>query len=390
MPGIRPASHFMKLIHLSDLHLGKRVNEFSMLEDQAYILKKILHILDDEAPDAVLIAGDVYDKPVPPAEAVQLFDDFLVQLAKRKLPVLTISGNHDSPERLSFANRLIDESGIHLSPVYHGTVEPFTLQDAYGPVHLYMLPFVKPVHVRRFFPDAEINSYTDAMAAAIGQMQVDPAVRNVLITHQFVTGAQRSDSEEISVGGTDNIDAAVFSGFDYVALGHIHNPQNMDSGRIRYCGSPLKYSFSEAGRAKSVTVVELGEKGQQPVIREVPLVPLRDMVELKGSYEELTLHSYYENTSYQEDYVHITLTDEEDIPDAVAKLRVIYHNLMKLDYDNARTRHTAEIGGAQDIETRSPLELFADFYEQQNGVPLSEEQTGFMASLIENIWEDAQ
>lgn len=376
----------MKLIHLSDIHLGKRVNEFSMLEDQAHILKKILAVVDEEKPDGVLIAGDVYDKSVPSTEAVQLFDDFLVRLAKRKLPVFIISGNHDSPERLSFANRLIDAVGIHLAPVYSGVVEPVTLSDEYGPVNVYMLPFIKPAHVRGFFPDTEITGYSDAVAAAIGRMNIDKTQRNVLITHQFVTGAQRSDSEELSVGGTDNIGAEVFCDFDYVALGHIHGPQNMDSGRIRYCGSPLKYSFSEAAQQKSVTVAELKEKGTLE-IHTVPLIPRRDMVELKGSYQQLTLREFYENTTYQEDYTHITLTDEEDIPDAVAKLRALYHNLMKLDYDNTRTRHSAAISGAENVETRSPIDLFAEFYELQNGLPMSAEQTELVASLIEKIWE---
>lgn len=376
----------MKLIHLSDIHLGKRVNEFSMLEDQAHILKKILAVVDEEKPDGVLIAGDVYDKSVPSTEAVQLFDDFLVRLAERKLPVFIISGNHDSPERLSFANRLIDAVGIHLAPVYNGVVEPITLSDEYGPVNVYMLPFIKPAHVRGFFPDTEITSYSDAVAAAIGRMNIDKTQRNVLITHQFVTGAQRSDSEELSVGGTDNIGAEVFCDFDYVALGHIHGPQNMDSGRIRYCGSPLKYSFSEAAQQKSVTVAELKEKGTLE-IHTVPLIPRRDMVELKGSYQQLTLREFYENTTYQEDYTHITLTDEEDIPDVVAKLRAVYHNLMKLDYDNTRTRHSAAISGAENVETRSPIDLFAEFYELQNGLPMSAEQTELVASLIEKIWE---
>ena len=376
----------MKLIHLSDIHLGKRVNEFSMLEDQAHILKKILAVVDEEKPNGVLIAGDVYDKSVPSTEAVQLFDDFLVRLAERKLPVFIISGNHDSPERLSFANRLIDAVGIHLAPVYNGVVEPITLSDEYGPMNVYMLPFIKPAHVRGFFPDTEITGYSDAVAAAIGRMNIDKTQRNVLITHQFVTGAQRSDSEELSVGGTDNIGAEVFCDFDYVALGHIHGPQNMDSGRIRYCGSPLKYSFSEAAQQKSVTVAELKEKGTLE-IHTVPLIPRRDMVELKGSYQQLTLREFYENTTYQEDYTHITLTDEEDIPDAVAKLRAVYHNLMKLDYDNTRTRHSAAISGAENVETRSPIALFAEFYELQNGLPMSTEQTELVASLIEKIWE---
>ena len=378
----------MKLIHLSDLHLGKRVYEYSMLEDQAYILKKILNIIDDEKPDGVIIAGDVYDKSVPSAEAVQLFDDFLVQLSRRKQQVFVISGNHDSPERIAFGSRLMDASGIHLSPVYNGEITPFPMQDEYGTVDIYMLPFVKPAHVRRYSED-EIVSYTDVIRAVIAQMNVDPHHRSVLVTHQFVTGALRSESEEISVGGTDNVDAWVFEPFDYVALGHIHSPQNCGSEKIRYCGTPLKYSFSEARDKKSVTVVELAEKGNVSY-RTVELIPQHDLVELKGNYEALTLRSFYENTTWQEDYTHITLTDEEDIPDAVGKLRTVYHRLMKLDYDNKRTRTNAEIGGAAEVETKSPLELFADFYELQNNQPMSAEQSEFMQRLVEKTWEDAR
>ncbi len=377
----------MKLIHLSDLHLGKRVNEYSMLDDQEYILKKILGVIDEEQPDGVIIAGDVYDKSVPPAEAVQLFDEFLVSLARRKLEVFVISGNHDSPERIAFGSRIMDAGGIHMSPVYDGRIKPISLNDAYGPVDIYMLPFIKPAHVRRFHEDQEIVSYTDAVACAIADMCPDLSRRNVLVTHQFVTGAARSESEEISVGGSDNVDAEVFKEFDYVALGHIHSPQNCGSERIRYCGTPLKYSFSEAGDYKSVTVVELAEKGSLK-IRTAELVPKRDLVELKGTYEQLTLRSFYENTNWQEDYVHITLTDEEDVPDAIGKLRIIYHNLMKLDYDNKRTRAGVQVTGAEDVESRTPLELFAEFYELQNNQPMSEEQAAFMEQLIEKTWEE--
>ena len=376
----------MKLIHLSDLHLGKRVNEFSMLEDQQYILTEILQIIDREKPDGVMIAGDVYDKSVPSAEAVALLDDFLVRLAKRDLQVFLISGNHDSPERMAFGGRLMAQSGVHLAPVYDGKVSPSTLTDEYGPVNLYLLPFIKPAHVRRCFPEREILTYTDALAAAIEAMGVDPAQRNVLVTHQFVTGAARCDSEEISVGGTENVDVSVFGPFDYVALGHIHGPQQVGRETVRYCGTPLKYSFSEAKHQKSVTVVELGEKGAVSV-RTVPLTPMRDLAELRGTYEELTFRGFYQGTSYPRDYVHITLTDEEDIPDAVSKLRIIYPNLMKLDYDNKRTRAGIILEGAED-QQRSPLELLEEFYEKQNGQPMGEEQRTFAKSLMERIWEE--
>ena len=378
----------MKFIHLSDLHLGKRVNEYSMLEDQECILKKIINIIDDENPDGVIIAGDVYDKPVPSAEAVQLFDDFLVSLAKRNLRVFVISGNHDSAERIAFASRIMDAGGIHMSPVYNGVIKPISMQDEYGIVDIYLLPFIKPAHVRRFC-DEEITTYTDAVKYVVSKMNINPVNRNVLVTHQFVTGAKRSESEEISVGGTDNVDASVFENFDYAALGHIHSPQNCGLDKIRYCGTPLKYSFSEAKDKKSVTVVELAEKGNV-TYRTVELVPRHDLVELKGTYAELTLKSFYENTDWQEDYTHITLTDEEDVPDAVGKLRAVYHRLMKLDYDNKRTRTNAEIGGAAAVESKTPLELFSDFYELQNNQAMTVEQSEYMCKLIENTWEDEQ
>ena len=376
----------MKFVHLSDLHLGKRVNEYSMLEDQEYILTKIINIIDDEKPAGVIIAGDVYDKSIPSAEAVQMFDDFLTRLAKRNLQVFVISGNHDSPERMSFGSRLMDQSGIHISQVYSGKIEPFAMKDEHGIINVYMLPFVKPAHVKRF-SDESIESYTDAIRAAVAKMNADQSARNLLITHQFVTGATRSESEDISVGGSDNVDVSVFDGFDYVALGHIHSPQNCTSERVRYCGTPLKYSFSEAKDNKSVTIVDLAKKGSLSV-KTVSLVPMRDMVEIKGRYNEIMLKSFYENTSYQEDYTHITLTDEEDIVDAIGKLRTVYHNLMKLDYDNKRTRSVAQVDGAVDVETKTPIELFSDFYELQNNQPMSDEQKAFVEDLIEQVWED--
>ena len=376
----------MKLIHLSDLHLGKRVNEFSMLEDQAYILEQILTIIDAEQPQAVLVAGDIYDKAVPAAEAVQLFDDFLCRLSGRSLQVFAISGNHDSAERIAFGGRLMDGSGIHLSPVYDGTVEPISLTDEWGAVDVYLLPFVKPAHVRRFFPEASIESYTDAMAVAISAMEIKEDRRNILLTHQFVTGALRSDSEQISVGGADNVDAAVFASFDYVALGHIHRPQSIGREAVRYCGTPLKYSFSEAGHRKSVTVVELREKGDLTV-RTHPLTPRHDLRELRGTYLDLTDRRNYAGTA-TEDYLHITLTDEEDIPDAVSKLRTVYPNLMKLDYDNTRTRHQMEITVGTEVERKSPLELFGELFEKQNNRPLSSGEESFLEGLIEKIWEE--
>ena len=377
----------MRLIHLSDLHLGKRVNDFSMLEDQEYILREIIQIADREKPDAVLIAGDVYDKSVPSAEAMMLLDDFLVALSRRGIQVFIISGNHDSPERVTFGGRLMENSGVHVSPVYDGKVQPTTLCDRFGPVNIYLLPFIKPANVRRFFPEQEIDSYTQAMAAAIEAMKLNPDERNLLVTHQFVTGASRCDSEELSVGGADNVDVSVFEPFDYVALGHIHGPQQVGRETVRYCGTPLKYSFSESKHQKSVTVVDMGEKGTIS-LRTAALKPLRDMVELKGKYDELSSYGLYNNTNYRQDYVHISLTDEEDIPFAMAKLQIIYKNLMKLDYDNKRTRAGISLDRLEDRQHKSPLELLEEFYEQQNGQPMSQAQRSYAGSLMEKIWED--
>lgn len=378
----------MKFIHLSDLHIGKRVNEFSMIEDQKYILGQILEIIDKAKPDGVIIAGDVYDKTTPSEEAVRLLNDFICQLAARKVETFIISGNHDSAERLAFGAQLIGETGIHISPVYNGETVKFTLQDEFGNVSIYMLPFIKPAHVRRYYPDAEIASYTDAVGIAVENMKVDTAERNIIITHQFVTGAQGSDSEEKSLGGSDNVEAKVFDCFDYVALGHIHGPQKMTRDTVRYCGTPLKYSFSEAGHKKSVTIVEMGEKGNVE-ISTVPLVPLRDMRIVKGTYDEIACRANYQHTN-TDDYIEIVLTDEEDIPDAIGRLRVIYPNIMSLKYDNKRTAQNQEIGGAENVEEKQPIQLFAELYQLQNNQPMTEQQHTFMQQLIEKIWEDKE
>ena len=375
----------MKLLHLSDLHIGKRVNEVSMLADQKHILREILQLIDLEKPQAVLIAGDVYDKSIPPAEAVTELDEFLYLLAARKLPVLIISGNHDSPERLAFVNRLLEINGVHISPVYHGNISPITLADDHGEVDFWLLPFIKPAHVKRYYPDEKIESYTDACRVAVEKMGLDPARRNVLLTHQFVTGAATCESEERSVGGSDNVDASVFADFDYVALGHLHGPQNIGSNKIRYCGTPLKYSFSEAGHEKSVTLVELGAKGDLQ-LRLLPLHPLHDLRIIRGSFAEITGKAFYEGTA-TDDYLQVILTDEEDIPEAIGKLRGIYPNVMKLTYDNTRTRTSHVIDGAENVQRKSPLQLFGELYEKQNNQPMSTQQEAFVRELIESIWE---
>ncbi|HIT42047.1 MAG TPA: exonuclease SbcCD subunit D [Candidatus Caccovicinus merdipullorum] len=373
----------MKLIHLSDLHIGKRVNEFSMAEDQKYILNQILEIIDREQPDCVVIAGDVYDKSIPSAEAVQILDDFLTRLAGRKIPTAMISGNHDSPERLSFGAQLMKESGIYVSPVYDGQVQSIGFADEYGEVRVYLLPFLKPATVRHVYEEETVESYQDAVETAISHLPLDTSCRNVLVAHQFAAGASRCESEEMSVGGIDQVDVSVFDDFDYVALGHIHSPQSAGRPAVRYCGTPLKYSFSEAGQQKSVSVVELFEKGRVE-IREVPLTPLRDMRKIRGTYLELTARSFYQGTN-TEDYIQAILTDEEDIPDGMQKLRIIYPNLMRLEYDNRRTRENRQIQQAADAEEKSETELFSQLYELQNNQPLDEEQKQFLEAAIRQV-----
>ena len=376
----------MRFLHLSDLHLGKRVNEFSMLEDQAYILKEILNIIDEQKVEAVLIAGDIYDKVIPSAEAVRLLDDFLTRIAARELPVFLISGNHDSAERVAFGSRLMSSRQIYLSPVFESDVEPITISDRYGEIHIYMLTFVKTSLVKRVYPEEEIITYQDAVNAAVQHMQIDTDKRNILLAHQFVTGAARCDSEELSVGGLDDVDASIFDGFDYVALGHLHGPQKIGKETVRYSGTPLKYSFSEANQKKAAVIVDVEEKGKIN-IQQIPLVPKHDMREIRGTYMEVTALDFYKDMK-TDDYLYITLTDEEDIPDAIGKLRTIYPNIMKLSYDNLRTRAAVTVRGTAEVEEKSPMELLKEFYELQNNQPMTDEQEEIARGMMEEIWED--
>lgn len=381
----------MKFIHISDLHIGKRVHEKSLLDEQVHILNQICDITEKHRPDAILIAGDVYDKAVPSGEAVLLFDEFLTRLSALTGHIFIISGNHDSAERISFGARLMDSKGVHLSPVYDGTVRPLTLSDTYGETDIYMLPYIRPAIVRHFLPDeekAEVTSYDDAVRKAIAGMDIDHGRRNILITHQFVTDAVRSESEDVNVGGLDNVDASAFECFDYVALGHLHRPQDCGNECIRYCGSPLKYSFSEVEDVKTATIVTLNEKGS--VVREFePLVPLHDWHDLRGTYEELSSRDFYAGKPWTEDFVRITLTDEQDVPDAIGKLRSIYHNLLELRYDNKRTRAgmTVVEGGVR-TEEKTPLELFEELYERQNGDGMTSQQQDYLSEMIAKIREE--
>lgn len=377
-------------MHLADLHLGKRVNGFSMMEDQEYILNRILEIMEEEQPDGLLIAGDVYDKTIPPAEAVRRMDDFLTAVAAKHVPVFLISGNHDSAERVAFGHQLMQGSGIWISPVYDGTIRHHTLEDRWGEVNIYLIPFLRPSVVRSFFPDVEIEDYTDALRTIIEDLQVDTSRRNVVLAHQFVTAAgalpETCDSEQLSVGGLDRVDGSVFSPFDYTALGHLHGPQRVGSETIRYAGSPLKYSFSELHQKKSVTVAELRAKGETE-IRQIPLQPRREMIELRGTFEEI-LEEARKKGEPQTDYYHMILTDETDVVDALSHLREYYPNIMLLDYDNRRTRSQKEVEQLDRVEERTPGELFAALYEQQNGQEMDSDRKEYLDGLIREIWEE--
>ena len=371
----------MKLMHLSDLHLGKRLNGFSLLDDQKYILDRILEIAEEQNPDCVLIAGDIYDKTVPPEEAVALFDDFLTALSARALPVLLISGNHDSAERIAYGGRIMERSGIYLSPAYHGEIKPVILHDALGEICFWMLPFVRRADVRQAFPDRSIVSYTDAIRTAVEAMPIDPTKRNVLLAHQYVAGAELCESEEIYIGMAENISAELFAPFDYTALGHLHMPQNVENNpRIRYCGTPLKYSFSEISHRKSVSLVTLGEKGSLPVLAEIPLIPKRDMLELRGSFTELIAQG-------SDCYVSLVLTDEIPATDAIGKLRKRFPNVMALRYDNTRSSTIIDLTALTSGDLKTPAELFEEFYQTVNGSPMPEEQQERIETLIKEIWE---
>lgn len=375
----------MKFMHISDLHLGKRVHQFSMIEEQKYILGKIVEIAKEEEIDAVLIAGDVYDKIYPSAEAVSVFDSFLVSLAKENMGVFVISGNHDSPERIAFLGQLTRKAGVYLSPVYQGEVEPIELEDEFGKVHIYLLPFIKPVHVRHFFPEETITNYTEAMQVVVKHMNLNKTERNILVAHQFVTGAKRCESEEITVGGLDNIEATVFADFDYVALGHIHRPQNMSSEKIRYSGTPLKYSFSESQDKKSVTVIEVREKGEVET-KEILLKPLHDMLKIRGNFMEVMNPANFPEVN-TDSFLHITLLDEQDVPEAFNRLAGVYPNLMQMEYDNLRTREKRSLQVKKEVARISPEEIFASLYETMNNQPLSEVQQEYLMEKIEQIWK---
>jgi exonuclease SbcD len=377
----------MKFFHLSDLHIGKSVNGFSMLDEQKNAFRQIIGYIKTERPAAVIIAGDVYDRTVPGVEAVRVFDDFLTELANEDTAVMLISGNHDSPERLNYASRLLSDKRLFLYGAFDGSIRKVTLNDEYGPVCFWLLPFIKPFAVCGMFGERAIESYDDAVSAALDAADVDYNARNVLVTHQFYIAAGvtplRSESELNPVGGLDAVDAGIIGRFDYTALGHLHGRQSVGAGHIRYCGSPVKYSFSERLHEKSVTVVELGEKGNVAV-RELPLVPLHDMREIKGELEKL-ISDEVASLADTEDYLHVILTDENELVDPMGKLRSVYPNIMGMEFENSRTR--IDIGeittDTETVEKLSPGDLFGEFFLSVQGSAMSEEQAAIVRRLLD-------
>lgn len=376
----------MKFIHTSDLHIGKRVNGFSMIEDQKYILDKITDTACEENVHALIIAGDIYDRPVPSVEAVRLFDEFAVGLAEKGIEVIAVSGNHDSPDRLAFAGRLLEREKLHIGAVYEGEVKKVVLEDSSGRVAFHMLPFIKPADMAGYCGGERPAGYTEAVEAALSTCvpEEGPGARNVLVCHQFVTGAVTGGSEDITAGGIDNVDGHIFEDFDYVALGHIHRAQKVLRNEMRYSGTPLKYSLSEADHRKSVVLVEITPDNVKTDL--IPVKPLRDMRRIRGTYEELTLRDNYEGTA-RDDYIGAVLTDEDDVPDALARLRVVYPNIMKLEYDNLRTRSAVETDGPDD-DMRSEMDYFMELYEKQNGAEMTDEQKKFAEKIMEKLRED--
>lgn len=372
----------MRLMHLGDLHIGKRVHEFSMLDDQEYILQQILDMVDVERPDCVLISGDVYDKPIPPAEATRLLDGFLTDLVQKEVAVFLISGNHDSAMRLDFASRLLEEKDIYISGTFQGAVQCITKEDAFGEVNFYLLPFVKPAVVASYFPEDEVASYHQGVATVLAHTSIDETKRNVILSHQFVTWrgiAEESDSETLSLGGIDHVDATLFFPFDYTALGHLHSPQKIGKDTIRYAGSPLAYSFSEIRRGKSVTFVDLAEKGNIE-IKQIPLNPLHPLRELRGGLEDLLEEG--KKIGGSDDYVRVILTDEKMHYDPLGKLRAIYPNIMTLEIVGANGS-SVELEKFS-LEKNRPEDMFANFFMQQNNRELEYAQR----KMVEKIWQE--
>ena len=371
----------MKLMHIGDLHLGKSLGDFDLTKDQEYLLDQLLGIVEDQAVDAVLIAGDVYDKAIPSEAATRMLDYFLSNLAEKNVYVYMVSGNHDSDERLNYGSNLFETNHIFISTKYDGNLYKKTLKTGEDEADIYLLPFVKASQVRHFFPDAKIESYDGAVRTILDKADIDPARNNVLVAHQFVMGKSEdpelSGSESLgtqSVGTVEKIGYDCFDSFDYVALGHIHSPQQVGRKEIRYSGSPLKYSLSEVNNEKSVSLITISGKGSVE-IDLVPIKPMRDLRHLKGKMKDL-LHK--ENIQAPEDFIYATLTDEEIISDAMGIFQQVYPNTVRIDYDNSHTREVEQVDISKIAENRSFSDLIRDFYRQIYHTEISEEEMEVM------------
>ena len=377
----------MRFLHLADLHIGKRVNGFSMIEDQKFVFEQVYNVIENEKIDGIIMAGDIYDKPVPSAEAVKLFDEMLTRLVSINLPIFVISGNHDSAERIGFGSDILSAAKVYMSRVYNGNLQKIELEDDYGKINVYLLPFIKPATVKNIYKEAEIKDYDDALEYVLSQEKIDETKRNVIVSHQFVTGAMRSESEEVSVGGLDNVSVENYEAFDYVALGHIHRAQQIGRESARYAGTLLKYSFSEEKHNKSMTIVDLKEKGNIET-KEIPVKPLHDLKTIKGKFSKITSEEFYKELK-KEDYYRAVLTDEDDILNAIGKLKSIYPNLMSMEYDNTRTRSYSVVDNVETGETKSPLEYFEEFFEKQNGRKMSEKQRNYLLEILGEAREES-
>ncbi|MBQ6815110.1 MAG: exonuclease SbcCD subunit D [Lachnospiraceae bacterium] len=373
----------MRFVHISDLHLGKKIYEHSMIMEQRNALNQVLDVIDERKPDGLFISGDIYDKPVPPVEALDIFDDFLRQLQSRQIKVFIISGNHDSAERIAFGADIFVSENIFISKPYDGNIQSVKMEDEYGVLKVHLIPFIKPAYVRRYIEDVDVQDYNSALKTVVNHMDINKEERNVVLVHQFITGAERSQSEESFLGGLDNVEYDVFNKFDYVALGHIHKPQPMGRQTVRYCGAPIKYALDEVNQTKSITLVEIRDKGNVN-IETIPFRPIHDMRKISGTYMELTNRENYKNTRV-DDYMHIVLTDEEDVPDALRKLRVIYPNILKLDYDNKRTRQNMSVATMAAVERKSPMEYINELYILQNNDGMSDRQRKIIEDMLEEI-----
>ncbi len=377
----------MKFFHISDLHIGKKLREMDITKDQEHILNEIIEMADEHEPDAVLIAGDVYDRSVPPAHALNLLDNFITRLESRDIRVFIVSGNHDSPDRLQFAKGILEKNNIHIAGTFNGQVEKVELRDEYGPINIYLLPFIKPSIVSNFYKKETIDSYEKAFRLVIDGTDINTKERNVLISHQFVTNAgaepEASESESIRIGGLDNIDVSAFDPFDYVALGHIHRPQKVGRETVRYCGTPLKYSFSEHNHKKSVSLIEIKEKDDISITK-LPLNPIRDMRIIKDTLENL-LHSE-EYTKYREDFIYAIVTDEEDVFDPIGQLRSVYKYVLLLEIENTKSQYVDnDIAYSIDVKKKDPLELFQEFYFNQKNEEMTESQEKILIEILDEL-----